>query len=151
MPSKENQAECASRYARLFDEWHENKSEEKGKLSGTAADMYRLTFFLRQFADEHVPITAANQARRASFEAACDVVQVYVKAKRGEVSIRESGADLRDKYARYLRLRKNAYGLDGLVPKHHFMFDIANQWMDYDLAEEFVLDMYIYLSEDTSV
>ena len=63
--------------------------------------------------------------QRASFEAACAVIDLFLQAKRGSVSGHEAGASLVTAVCRHIRLHLEAYGTDHVKPKHHWMLDCA--------------------------
>ena len=76
--------------------------------------------------------------RIASFHAARAVVDCILDAKRGTVGIIESAAALRACLKRFIERHKQAYGIQLLKPKHHWLWDIAEQW----LRDHCVLDCF---------
>ena len=65
--------------------------------------------------------------RIASFHAARAVVDCILDAKRGTVGIIESAAALRACLKRFIERHKQAYGIQLLKPKHHWLWDIAEK------------------------
>jgi hypothetical protein len=78
-----------------------------------------------------------------SFNAACEVVDIMLRAKDGRMSTVEASRLLTLAATRHLDLHKACYGNERIKPKHHWIFDIALQLVDC----EFVLDAFLIEKE----
>ncbi len=84
------------------------------------------------------------EAELASFLAACRVVDIIQGAKKKLYSLREAGKELKTGQCRAMRLHKAAYGTGYIKPKHHWMFDIGEQFeMDADAELDVVMDQLV--------
>lgn len=79
-------------------------------------------------------------AKRASFEAACECIDLVMQAKRARLgNLEPVCADLEAAYADHLTLHKLAYGSEKVIPKHHCRTHGPNQFR----ADMGVLDMWV--------
>ena len=68
---------------RIFDSYRSQSSETANKLKASASELLGLCGMLRFFVDTHVPRIDELAAPRASFEAACRVLNIILLCKRG--------------------------------------------------------------------
>ena len=122
---------------RVFDSFRGNVEHDKLKCS--ASECLGLYGLLRFFFDIHVPREAATQAKRSSFEAACQILDLILLAKRGVSSVSDSSGALMGACIEHLRLHKAAYGTRHLKPKNHWLLDIPPQMSKNDV----VLDAFV--------
>ena len=95
--------------------------------STSASELLGLCGMLRHFVEVKIDVCDALAAHRASFEAACDVVDVILLCKRRVVDIAEGAAALERAVAKHMTLHRLAYGDIHLKPKHHWMMDVPEQ------------------------
>ena len=125
---------------RIFNEYR--FSEAKFRCS--ASEMLSLYGLLRHFVATKVEHTPALTAQRASFLAACTVLDTIWSAKRREVRLADAGRALRAALHEHMRLHLAAYGDQYIKPKHHLMFDIAEQMIrDGSVQQGVLLDMFV--------
>ncbi len=71
---------------RLFDDYRSNISEDAGKLKCGASELLGVYGMLRFYVETRVPDEPEWRLRRSSFEAACDILDCLLQAKRGLIS-----------------------------------------------------------------
>ena len=128
---------------RIFDEYRSRSCHEHEKLKCSAAEVLSMYGLLRHYisiveAKHGDGLSEGVKLRIASFHAACAIVDCILDAKRGTVGIIESAAALRACLKRFIECHKRAYGIELLRPKHHWLWDIAEQW----LRDHCVLDCF---------
>ena len=84
------------------------------------------------FREEVVP-------ERSSYDAACQVIDVILQTKAGKLPMRAGAARLREALGDHMAKHIAAYGEGLLRPKHHWMFDVAEQF----LRDACVLDAFV--------
>jgi len=124
---------------RVFNDYRSSSSDKADRLKASASEMIGLYGLLRHWAATRVGDHAALRAERVSFEAACDTVDIILQAKRGNIAMPVASRMLSNAVANHLRCHIAAYGADGVKPKHHWMFDIAEQMSSLPL----VVDAFI--------
>ena len=112
---------------RIFDDHRARSSETAERLKVLASDLLGLHGICRHWVSTDVPIVPALADARASSDAVCHVVDLFLQAKRGVESIRDVSVALLAALSRHLELHVKAYGRDHVKPKHHWMFDCAQQ------------------------
>lgn len=130
----------SSELHRIFNEYR--FSEARFRCS--ASEMLSLYGLLRHFVATEVEHTPALTAQRASFLAACKVLDILMGAKRREVRLADAGRALRFALSEHMRLHLTAYEDQYIKPKHHLMFDIAEQMIrDGSKQQGILLDMFV--------
>ena len=76
----------------------------------------------------------AMRAEVCSFNACCDVVDIMLLAKTGKVALKSAARLLRSALSRFFDAHKACYGEEHFKPKHHWLFDIAEQWLEHLLV-----------------
>ena len=126
---------------RVFDSYRSSSSETANKLKASASELLGLYGMLRHFVEVKIDVCDALAAHRASFEAACDVVDVILLCKRRVVDIAEGAAALERAVAKHMTLHRLAYGDIHLKPKHHWMMHIGQQLQrDSCIVDAFVVE-----------
>ena len=77
-------------------------------------------------------------AHKASFDAACDVVDAMLQAKRGTWPIDLAAARGLEAMTRHMNAHRAIYGEDNIVPKHHWMFDVFEQMPELPCVIDFL-------------
>ena len=127
---------------RIFDECRAPKQD---KIRASAPELLGRYALLRHFVEMYlVGAVAAEQFQRqiASFQAACATLDLISVVKQGRVGLREGAVQLRRAHATHLRLHIEAYGTEHILPKHHMMFDVADQW-DREEHRAAVIDAFV--------
>ena len=125
---------------RVFNEYRFSES----KLRVAASEMLTLYSLLRHYVDTRVEDHPALAAKRASFYAACATLDIILRAKRGLVPLIDAGRHLRAALDEHMQKHIAAYGKEYIRPKHHLMYDVAEQMLrDGSLQDGILLDMFI--------
>ena len=109
---------------RMFDEHHLGGDAEQLKCQ--ASELIALYSVLRHFVETEVGNRPEIAPERASFDAACAIVDLFLLAKRGSMDLAVAAAKLRAAVGQHLDYHKACYGEDFLKPKHHWNFDVAD-------------------------
>ena len=64
----------------------------------------------------------------SSFELCCHLIDGILDAKHGQTSMNESSLWLKRTHKAFLEMHISCYGSEYIKPKHHWVFDIAEQW-----------------------
>ena len=129
-----------SRLHRVFSEYRMGRgSEEPTKLKANASECLGLYVLLRDFIETEVGDRPELVLERQSFDAACLVIDVIMKAKLHETSMADAAVELVNAMSDFMLKHKAAYGDALLKPKHHWLWDIVDQL----LRDPFVLDALI--------
>jgi hypothetical protein len=121
---------------RVFDSHRKSTSS---KLKASASEMLGLYALLRHYFEIHVGDKPQVAAQLASFQAACACVDVILRAKRGLLTMGRASGELRGHLDKHFRLHEVAYGSSHFKPKHHWMWDVCDQ---FDRSP-FVLDCFV--------
>jgi hypothetical protein len=111
----------------------------EAKLRCSASEALSMYPLLRHYVELHVELNPILAAKRASFDAACVVLDIILMAKRGLIPMAAAGQQLRAAVADHITKHVLAYGADHIKPKHHWMFDVAEQFE----RDPFVLDQFV--------
>ncbi len=128
----------SSQLHRIFDSRRES-SEHPEKIKGTASELLGLYGLLRHFVETLVPDDEVLSQQRSSFQTLCDVLDLVLDIKRGMTSPDQGARRLRVTAARHLQLHIAAYGTGAVLPKHHWLLDIADQIQ----RDDCVLDAFV--------
>ena len=109
---------------RLFDDYHFGGDAEK--LKGQASELLGVYSLLRHFVEVRIGDRAEIAVERTSFDAACQMIDLILLAKRGCMDLNVAATSLRAAVADHLSKHKVAYGEEYLKPKHHWMFDVCD-------------------------
>jgi hypothetical protein len=121
---------------RIFDQ--RGKSIQD-KVKASASEMLVLYALLRHFFEVRLRDQPEVADQLRSFQAACLCVDILLRAKRGKLPMAEASALLKDAMRQHLLLHMHAYGKSHLKPKHHWMWDVAEQLS----RDAFVLDCFV--------
>ena len=113
--------------------------DDDQQFKADPSQLLTLLGLVRHFFETRAGHHAAVARERASFDAACAVIDVEMDAKRGKVENYVSAGLLRAALSRHMELHIAAYGRGHLKPKHHWLYDVAEQWLRDDL----VLDAFV--------
>ena len=108
----------------LFDKYHLGGEAEKLKCS--ASEVLSLYTLLRHFVETQIGVREELALERASFDAACAIIDITILAKRGVADLSSAAQLLRSAVKDHLDKHIHCYGLGNLKPKHHWMYDVAD-------------------------
>jgi hypothetical protein len=123
---------------RIFDPYRD-VAGDPFKVKCSASELLTLYGVLRYVVAENVERVPELAAHLLSFDAACEVLDIILAAKRGEVDIDQAAAALQAGLKRHMDLHRAAYGDGGIRPKHHWMQDIPAQLV----RDKIVLDTFV--------
>lgn len=111
----------------VFDDFRTRSSAKAGHLKASASELLGVFSLLRHFADTRVATRPEVAAEYAALQAAFDVVDLFMCAKKGRISTREAGCRLYRAVAYHLKKHKEIHGTSEITPKFHWLFDICEQ------------------------
>ena len=130
----------ASRLHELFTKYHVEKLKAKHKVTSSASEVLSLYALVRHFVETQLATCEALERERASFQAACRVLDLILEAKRGPTSdLPRIVPLLRTAFVDFLQKHIAAYGIRYIKPKTHLTGHIADQL----LLDLMVLDMFV--------
>ena len=97
-------------------------------MKASASELLGLYSLLRHFVELHLLAVPETTKEVDSFQAACATIDVITLVKQGRLSLAEGAVLLRQSHSQHMRKHIDAYGEGHIVPKHHFMYDVADQW-----------------------
>jgi hypothetical protein len=124
-----------SRY--LYSVWNANRKSEH-KLKCSCSELLGLYKLLLHFVETRIVGNPAVALEVESFRACCKVVDIILRAKR-RTDPRGVASELEAAISSHMRKHVAVYTDIHLKPKHHWMFDVAEQFR----RDPFVLDMFV--------
>jgi len=125
----------------LYKVFDRRRSPQEAKLKASASELLGLYALLRHFAEVFLVDAPGIGVKVASFKAACATMDIIMLTKRGHLTMRDGAKQLRAAHSDHLQKHIAAYGTDHLIPKHHMMFDVADQWETRDaVVDAFVVE-----------
>ena len=126
---------------RIFSAGRRNKDEEHDKLRCSASELLSMYKLLRLWAETEIGDKAEVARERSSFDACCSAIDIILMAKRQLLTMPEAGRLLKSRATNFMQRHKLAYGTAYLRPKHHWMFDIAEQFLiDPQVFDQFIIE-----------
>ena len=104
-----------------------SSSNEAGKLKAGASELLSLFGLVRHFAETRLQDMDDLRAELKSFFAACKVLELLLQCKRCMADPLAASASLQSAISLHLALNQQAYGGDGIKPKHHWQMHIPKQ------------------------
>lgn len=111
---------------RVFSTWR-NHDGELESIRGQASELLGLYGLLRHYVETVIGDDPRVAAHKASFDAACRVLDIILRAKRGRADVMRCADELRVALAEHLRAHKITYGTRLVRPKHHWLMDLPDQ------------------------
>jgi hypothetical protein len=125
---------------RVFDPYRESAADAS-RIKCSASELLGLYELLRYIVALRVPRVAELQSKLRSFDAACEVLDLIVSAKRGTLPAGSAAVSLRGALKRHMDQHILAYGVGGIRPKHHWNFHIPGQLeRDAMVLDTFVIE-----------
>jgi len=115
-----------------------NREEHGDELRAASSELLAL-YGLMRFWIETTCTSPAIRQERESVIAACDLLDVLLVIKRNGVVQPNDGSLVRNAITKHLTKHKAIYGTRHLLPKHHWLYDIADQ-LDRDMV---LLDCFV--------
>ena len=129
-----------SRLHRIFSEYRLSRgSEEPTKIKANASECLGMYVLLRDFIETQVGERPELELERQSFDAACRVIDVIMKAKLHVMTMGDAARELIVIMGDFMAKHKEAYGDQFIKPKHNWLWDLIAQF----LRDPFVLDALI--------
>ena len=127
---------------RVFSEYRLGEDEEFDKIRASASEVLGMYSLLRVFLDTEVQRTEATRAQWESWTALCKVMDYIMLARnRRTPDMKEAAKELRVRYQRFYMLRQGCYGTAYVKPKHHYPFDVADQFeRDGEVYDQFIIE-----------
>ena len=126
---------------RIFSASRRNKDEEHDKLRASASELLSMYTLLRLWAETEIGDKKEVALERSSFDASCSVIDVILMAKRQLLTMPFAGRLLKQRVTNFMQRHKRAYGTAYVRPKHHWMFDVAEQFLiDPQVFDQFIIE-----------
>ena len=126
-----------------FNTFREDYAAAHEKLKGNASEFLCVYGMLRHWVSTEIAEHEDLETHRESLQACCDCMDIIQVTKQGGMTLRQGGRKLNAAAGRHMSLHKSVYGDSLIKPKHHWMFDIAQQWLDQQPGiPEIVVDAF---------
>ena len=111
----------------VFKHWRSRSNESAQKFKCMASDLLGVYTLVRHFIQTRWHPTPELELHRDSFMRACAVIDLMQQVKFGDIPLAQAAAKIREALTLAMTAHKAAYGNGHLLPKHHWMFDVAEQ------------------------
>ena len=128
---------------RIFDDFRQSYAEEHSKIKACASELLCAYGLVRQWVVVELHGEASMAMEVDSFNCCCETIDVILSTKRGSLTMARGSSLLRKAHQRHLGRHVLVYGTENIKPKHHWPFDIAEQWLEHKL----VLDAFLIEKE----
>ena len=105
----------------LWQVFQSERCPSGDKLKASASEMLGLYALLRHFAETRMRDVVGLEPQKASFFAACSIMDVILLAKQGRVPLQQASGMLRRALVDHLDKHKSAYNTENLKPKNHLL------------------------------
>ena len=113
-----------------FNSFREDYATAHDKLKGNASEFLCVYGMLRHWVSTEIPDHEELATQKQSLEACCDCMDIIQVTKQGGMTLRQGGRKLNAAASKHMSLHVSVYGDGRIKPKHHWMFDVAEQWME---------------------
>lgn len=120
---------------RIFTDFRHAYAENHDKMKASASELLCVYGLLRHWVLLHLQDECLS-VERESFNECCQVVDVMLRTKHGEITMANGARLLREATTRFLDTHIACYGTAFVRPKHHWPFDIAEQWQFHDFVPD---------------
>ena len=111
---------------RVFDA-RRVSDEEPDWIRASCSELLGLYGMLRVFFALRCGAMLEFRGPLSSFDAACEVMDLFLLCKRGLVTISQGVPKLKAALSLHLRLHQETYGDAWITPKHHWLCDVPDQ------------------------
>ncbi len=132
---KERRSHCKQLH-RIFDE-RRMSATNPSKVKASCSELLGLYGLLRHYVECTVPPVPEHERARASFLAACSVMDAMLAAKFRMMQPADAAALVQERMSRFMVLHKSAYGATLIKPKHHWQMDVPPQILRDGLVLDF--------------
>ena len=139
---KANRGRCKYLH-RVFSKWRTDPDAEDQHIRCSASELLSLYGLLRNFMQTEIGDRGDMRPELDSFYACCRVIDCFVQAKRRRLNMRQAGVELARCLQEHMRRHKSVYGVDHIIPKHHWLFDCHARIIkdiDWQIFDCFVLE-----------
>ena len=128
---------------RLFNEYRMPSGENISNVRGAMSEMLGIYALVRHLVETEDAIRDNDTIAlaRDSFDACCDIMDVFLDAKYRRLDLVSAAAKLRSATTHYFERTKIAHG-DSLKPKAHWLYDIADSMQNHSKLE-ILLDAFV--------
>ena len=124
----------------IFGKYGAEYAEKNRKLKCKAADYIAVYSLIRHYVETSMGDIPELRLQRASFEGACECVDLVLEAKRAPADNLDAVCDDLERAQRdHFALHKQAYGTGSVIPKHHARLHEPQQFR----LDRGVLDMWV--------
>ena len=135
---------------RVFTDFRHSYAENHEKLKASASELLSTYGLLRHFVCRHVQDVCMLE-ETSSFELCCHLIDGILDAKHGQASMNESSLWLKRAHKAFLEMHISCYGSEYVKPKHHWVFDIAEQWSLHSFVPDaFLIEKQHLAAKDMS-
>ena len=124
---------------RVFNDFRNAYADNHEKLKANASELISVYGMLRHWVSTELSSEDSMSEEIHSFNACCKIIDIIWRTKHGKITMLEGAQLLRAATTRFLTMHQRCYGSEHLKPKHHWLFDIAEQW----LLHECVVDAFL--------
>ena len=114
-----------SQLHKVFDS---RRCPKHDKIKASASELLGLHALLLHFVELYLLGVPGMEGKVSSFQAACRTIATISLVKQGRIPMRRGARMLREAHSGHLEQHLASYGSDFVIPKHHMMFDVADQW-----------------------
>jgi hypothetical protein len=114
---------------RVFNDFRHVYSEKHDRLKAQASELLCVYGMLRHWVLLELSAEDSMTEEVESFNACCEVIDILLQTKNGKLAMSEGARLLRAATTRFMTIHQQCYGTEHLIPKHHWLFDIAEQWL----------------------
>jgi len=126
---------------RIFSTHRRNSDGVMDKLRAAASELIGMYSLLRHWAESEIGSRAELASEFASLRAGCKVMDIILLAKKQVLPMKQAAAALRKALKVWFQLHKSAYGEQHFKPKHHWLFDVAEQFdMDDEVFDQLIIE-----------
>ena len=123
----------------VFDDFRHGYCETHDKLKANASELLSVYGLVRHWVAVELSGEPSMANEVASFNLCCEVIDIMLFTKRGKMAMATGSRLLKEAHQRSLENHKLCYGTEHVKPKHHWPFDVADQWGEH----EYVLDAFL--------
>ena len=122
----------------IFSDFSMEKNRERDALKTSQSELLTIYGVLRVFFQIHTHGVASVEPNAKSYTLCCSVVDLILLAKKGVITPAVAAGRLKVRVGEFLEQHIAVYGVEFIIPKHHWMWDIVEQLED----DDFVHDMF---------
>ena len=112
------------------------------KVRASASELLGVYALLKVYLETEVDRTEETHANWESWSACCSVVDYILLVRNQRITdMNEAAKELRRRYQHFYVLHQRCYGQRYVRPKHHYPFDVADQFeRDGEVYDQFIVE-----------